>query len=76
MPFGNEPKETAPKPQRRLWRYVFVTLLLVLAVAAATPAIYLSRAGGLKGILEARLSDSLGGAPITVGDVGFQLRIC
>ena len=75
MPSGIEPEDTAPKPKRRLWRYVFVTLLLVLAVAVATPAIYLSRAGGLKGLLEARLSDSLGGAPVTVGDVGFELRM-
>ena len=75
MPSGNEPEETAPKPKRRLWRYVFVTLLLVLAVAVAAPAIYLSRAGGLKGVVEARLSDSLGGAPVTVGDVGFELRM-
>ena len=75
MPFGNEPEETAPKPKRRLWRYVFVTLLLVLAVAVVAPAIYLSRAGGLKGVVEARLSDSLGGAPVTVGDVGFELRM-
>ena len=73
MPFGNEPEETAPKPKRRLWRYLFVTLLLVLAVAVAAPAIYLSRASGLKGVVEARLSDSLGGAPVTVGDVGFEL---
>ena len=75
MPSGIEPEDTAPKPKRRIWRYVFVTLLLVLAVAVATPAIYLSRAGGLKGILEARISDSLGGAPVTVGDVGFELRM-
>ena len=38
-------------------------------------AIYLSRAGGLKGVVEARLSGSLGGAPVTVGDVGFELRM-
>ena len=75
MPSGNEPEETAPKPKCRLWRYVFVTLLLVLAVAVAAPAIYLSRAGGLKGVVEARISDSLGGAPVTVGDVGFELRM-
>ena len=75
MPSGIEPEDTAPKPKRRLWRYVFVTLLLVLAVAVATPAIYLSRAGGLKGLLEARLSDSLGGAPVTVGGVGFEMRM-
>ena len=75
MPSGIEPEDTAVKPKRRTWRYVFLTLLLVLAVAVATPAIYLSRAGGLKGILEARISDSLGGAPVTVGDVGFELRM-
>ena len=75
MSSGIEPEDTAPKPKRRIWRYVFVTLLLVLAVAVATPAIYLSRAGGLKGILEARISESLGGAPVTVGDVGFELRM-
>ena len=72
---GNEPEKTAAKPKRRLWRYIFVTLLLVLAVAVAAPAIYLSRAGGLKGVVEARLSDSLGGAPVTVGDVGVDLRM-
>ena len=75
MPSGIEPEDTAPKPKRRIWRYVFLTLLLVMAVAVATPAVYLSRAGGLKGVLEARLSDSLGGAPVTVGDVGFELRM-
>ena len=75
MPSGIEPEDTAPKPKRRIWRYVFVTLLLVLAVAVATPAIYLSRVGGLKGLLESRLSDSLGGAPVTVGDFGFELRM-
>ena len=54
---------------------VFLTLLLAVAVAVVAPAIYLSRSGGLKGLLEARLSDSLGGVPVSVGDVGFELRM-
>ena len=75
MPSENKPEETAPKLKRRPWRYVFVTLVLVIAVAIAAPTIYLYRAGGLKGIIELRLSDSLGGAPVTVGDVDFEWRM-
>ena len=75
MPSGIEPEDTAVKPKRRTWRHVFLTLLLAVAVAVVAPAIYLSRSGGLKGLLEARLSDSLGGVPVSVGDVGFELRM-
>ena len=54
---------------------MLLALLLVLAVALAAPAIYVSQSGGLKNFVEVRLSDSLGGAPVKVGDVDFELRM-
>ena len=75
MPSERESEITAPKPPRRVWRYVFAVLLLAVGAGIAAPVIYLSKAGGMKGVLETQLSEALGDAPVSVGDVGFELRM-
>lgn len=75
MPPELESETTAPKPSRRVWRYVLAVLLLAVVAGIAAPVIYLSNAGGIKGVLEAQLSDALGDAPVSVGDVGFEFRM-
>jgi len=75
MPPELESETTAPKPKRRVWLYALAVLLLAVAAAIAAPLIYLSKAGGIKGILETQLSAALGGVPVSIGDVGYELRM-
>ena len=74
MPQEDTPQITAGKPGRR-WRYVFGAALLALAGIIAAPFLYLSYAGGLAGVLQTQLSARLGGAPVSIGDVGVELRL-
>ena len=75
MPSELESEVTAPKPRRRVWLYVLAVLLLAVGATVATPLIYLSKAGGIKGVLETQIGRALGGVPVTVGDVGYELRM-
>ena len=75
MPSELESDVTAPKPKRRVWFYVLAALLLAVGAAIAAPLIYLSNAGGMKGVLEAQLGKALGGVPVSVGDVGYELSM-
>ena len=74
MPQEDTSQNPAGKPQRR-WRYVVGAALLLFAAVVASPFIYLSQAGGLAGVLQAQLSNRLGGAPVVVSDVGVELRL-
>ena len=75
MPPELESETTAPKPRRRVWLYALAVLLLAVGAAIAAPMIYLSKAGGIKGILETQISSALGDVPVSVGDVGYELRM-
>jgi len=74
MPQEDTSQNPAGKPRRR-WRYVVGAALLLFAAVIASPFIYLSQAGGLAGVLQAQLSNRLGGAPVVVSDVGVELRL-
>ena len=70
-----EPKKTRAKPPRRVMRFVLLGMLVALLAAIAAPFVYISNAGGLTGLMQAELSKRLGGAPIVVGDVGFEVQL-
>jgi len=74
MPQEDRSQNPAGKPRRR-WRYAFGAALLFVAAVIAAPWIYLSQAGGFAGVLQTQLSKRLGGAPVTIGDVGVELRL-
>ena len=74
MPQEDTPQMTAGKPGRR-WRYALGAALLALAGIIAAPFLYLSYAGGLAGVLQTQLSARLGGVPVSIGDVGVELRL-
>ncbi len=74
MPQEDTPQIPAGKTRRR-WHYVLGVAVLVLAGLIATPFVYLSQAGGLSGVFQTQLSNRLGGAAVTIGDVGIELRL-
>ncbi|MGC6452962.1 MAG: AsmA-like C-terminal domain-containing protein [Candidatus Puniceispirillaceae bacterium] len=74
MPQDDTPQIPAGRTGHR-WRYLFGAALVVLVVLVSAPFIYLSHAGGLAGVLQAQLSERLGGVPVKVGDVGVELRL-
>ena len=70
-----QPKQSDVTPRRRGLRVVLLSLALVLLVLVTAPFVYLSQVGGLSGLIRDELSNRLGGAPVVVGDVGFELRL-
>ena len=72
---GTQSKETGAKPRRRMLRFVLLGLLALVLAGIATPFVYIANAGGLAGFLQAELSKRLGGAPVAVADVGFEVQL-
>ena len=69
------PNTTETKRPRRVMRFVLLSLFLAILALGAAPFIYISNAGGLAAILQTALSKRLGGAPVEVGDVGFEVKL-
>ena len=70
-----QPKKTRAKPPYRVMRFVLLGLLLAVLASVAAPFVYISNAGGLAGLMQVELSKRLGGAPVAVGDVGFEVQL-
>ena len=70
-----QPKNTQAKPPYRVMRFVLLGLLVAVLAGAAVPFVYILNAGGLAGLMQVQLSKRLGGAPVAVGDVGFEVQL-
>lgn len=70
-----QPKTTEAKPPRRVLRLVLLALLVAVLAVGAAPFIYISNAGGLAGLIQTEVSKRLGGATVTVGDVGVEVQL-
>ena len=68
-------KTTEAKPPRRVLRLVLLALLVAVLAVGAAPFIYISNAGGLAGLIQTEVSKRLGGATVTVGDVGVEVQL-
>ncbi len=69
------PKQSEVKPRRRRLRFALLSLVLAVLVLASAPFVYISQAGGLSGLISKELSSRLGGVPVSVGDVGIEVRL-
>ncbi|MEC7981860.1 MAG: DUF3971 domain-containing protein, partial [Pseudomonadota bacterium] len=70
-----KPKQSEVKPRRRRLRFALLSLVLAVLVLASAPFVYISQAGGLSGLISKELSSRLGGVPVSVGDVGVEVRL-
>ncbi|MEC9142752.1 MAG: hypothetical protein VYC20_08070, partial [Pseudomonadota bacterium] len=69
------PKQSEVKPRRRRLRFALLSLVLAVLVLASAPFVYISQAGGLSGLISKELSSRLSGVPVSVGDVGIDVRL-
>ncbi|MEC8516533.1 MAG: DUF3971 domain-containing protein [Pseudomonadota bacterium] len=69
------PKQSEVKPRRRRLRFALLSLVLAVLVLASAPFVYISQAGGLSGLISKELSSRLGGVPVSVGDVGIEVKL-
>ena len=70
-----QPQHKAVRPPRRVMRYILLSLAVAGLALAATPVVYIWNAGGLAGMVQSELSRRLGGAPVTIGDVGVEVQL-
>ena len=68
-------KQSEVKSRRRRLRFALLSLVLAVLVLASAPFVYISQAGGLSGLISKELSSRLGGVPVSVGDVGIEVRL-